>query len=41
MVEAMLSAVPELDVPDVIRELERGSVAVVLGCLLELHARGR
>lgn len=40
MVEAMLSAVPELDVPDVIRELERGSVAVVLGCLLELHARG-
>lgn len=40
MVEAMLAAVPELAVPDVARELRRGSVAVVLGCLGELHARG-
>lgn len=40
MVEEMVGAVPELDVPDVVRELERGSVAVVLGCLLELHAQG-
>ncbi|MEH3033108.1 MAG: helix-turn-helix domain-containing protein [Aeromicrobium erythreum] len=40
MVESMLVAVPELDVPDVVDELRRGSVAVVLGCLLELHAHG-
>lgn len=40
MVDAMLAAVPELAVPDVERELSRGSVAVVLGCLMELHARG-
>lgn len=40
MVEAMLTAVPELDVPDVERELRRGSVAVVVGCLLELHTHG-
>jgi DNA-binding PucR family transcriptional regulator len=40
MVDAMVGTVPELDVPDVVRELRRGSVAVVLGCLLELHTQG-
>ncbi|MDF1706196.1 MAG: helix-turn-helix domain-containing protein [Aeromicrobium sp.] len=40
MTEAMLAAVPELAVPDVEVELHRGSVAVVLGSLLELHTSG-
>ena len=40
MTAAMLASVPELAVPDVELELHRGSVAVVLGSLLELHTSG-
>lgn len=40
MTDAMIAAVPELAVPDVERELHRGSTAVVLGSLLELRTRG-